>query len=105
MPVGFPRSIFAYWNDGGQKVIQAALPIMPHYKRRDRRFGEFDKEKPWFCQLWGDVTPGKSGDQIGVTATLMDEPLVELLAYVEASMEAYPLFMPKSQFTREYELD
>ena len=105
MPVGFPRSIFAYWNDGGQKVIQAAIPIMPHYKRKDREFRNFDKEKPWFCQLWGEVAPGECGDQIGVAATMMNEPMVELLAFVEASMEGYPLLMPKSQFQREYELD
>jgi hypothetical protein len=104
-PVGFPRSIFAYWNDGGKGIIEAALPIMKHYKRSGQRFGEFDREKPWFCQLWGVVAPGESGDQIGVAATMMNEPMVELLAYVQASMEGYPLLMTKSQFDREYELD
>ena len=114
MPVGFPRSIFAYWNDGGQKVIEAAVPIMPHYKRKDQAFAifdrmfdpaKFDREKPWFCQLWGEVAPGECGDQIGVAATMMNEPMVELLAYVGPSMEGYPLLMPKSQFDREYEID
>lgn len=105
MPVGFPLSIFAYWNDGGQKVIEAAVPIMPHYKRGDRPFVKFDKEKPWFCQLWGEVAPGQSGDRIGVAATMMNEPMVELLAYIGASMESYPLLMTKSQFEREYEID
>jgi hypothetical protein len=114
MPNGFPRSIFDYWGDGGIKVIESAVPLMAHYKRRDRAFAifdrlfdpaTFDREKPWFVQLWGEVQPGAGGDQTEMGATMMGEPMVELLAYVGSTLEGYPLVMSESQFKREYEID
>lgn len=116
MPVHFPMSIFACWDS--RTVIEAAIPLMRHYKKhgamkdlfdKAKEFDPktFDKDKPWFCQLWGVAgeADGKGGDQLGLAARLMDEPMVELLAYLGPTMEAYPLLMTKARFDREYELD
>lgn len=112
--VRFPQSIFLCWES--KAVIEAAIPLMAHYKRKDRAYAifdrmfdptTFDRQKPWFCQLWGVVgaPEDKGGDQLGLAARLMDRPMVELLAYVGPTVEAYPHVMDKAQFDAEYELD
>lgn len=113
-PVGFPRSIFAYFRDEGHGVLMKAVPLMTAYKRKDRGFeifdrpfdpAKFNREKPWFVRLWGVVKPGQGGDQIEMHATMSGEEMVELLAFVGPTHDGYPLLMPKSQFDREYEVD
>jgi hypothetical protein len=114
MPVGFPRSIFAYWNDGGMKVIESAVRIMTCYKRKDQALqifdrmfdpAKFNRDNPWFVKLWGEINPGDSRDQIGVSVTMSGESMVELLAFVGPTHEGYPLLMSKARFDQEYEVD
>lgn len=88
-------------------MIEAAIPLMKHYKRKGVDFSAekfdlatFDREKPFFCQLWGPA-----GDQFELASKLSDEPMVELLAYVGPTLEGYPLLMLQVRFEAEYELD
>jgi len=109
MTTGFPRSIFAMTGE----IIRKAVPIMKAYKRRDIKLypppsfdrEAFDREKPWFVRLWGEVEPGQGGDQIEMAASMSGESMVELLAFVGPTDEGYPMLMTKAQFEREYELD
>lgn len=70
------------------------IDCMTAYKRRDCDFNEFDPEtfdrdKPWFCRLWG-----------------FDENRnVELVAFVGPTFETYFMRMPKVRFQTEYCLD
>lgn len=111
MPDGFPRSIFAYFSEGGVGVLEAAVKIMRAYKRKgvkiDWPFDEatFDRDNPWFVRLWGEIKPGECGDQIGVAVTMSGEAMIELLAFVGPTREGYPLLMSKERFEREYEVD
>lgn len=106
-------SLFAYWNERGMRVIESATKIMTHYKRRDgipnptAPFNPktFDRSKPWFVQLWGDFKPGRGSNPTEVAATLMNEPQVELLAFLGPTREGYPLVMMKSEFERDYVRD
>lgn len=110
MATCFEKSLFAYWNDG-PSVVQAAMPLMKAYKRRGvdpfhEKFdpATFNKEKPWFCRLWGEVT-GKGSDPIELAVNLSGEQMVELVAFLGPTMEAYPLLMSKERFDREYQFD
>lgn len=115
---GFPRSLFLLWQM--PSIVKAGLPLAKSYKRKritDRENAradwaikgwdekDFDPENPWFVRLWGEVNPGKGGDEIEVHATMSGMSMVELVAFVGPTMDAYPLLMTKERFEQEYERD
>lgn len=76
-------------------VVKAAVPLMAHYKSTDLtrlldryKEGEFDPEKPAFCQLWG-----------------FSKHFAEVLAYYGPTTVGYLLLIPRGTFRTDYEVD